>query len=70
LRALYFLLAAVLEKLEYLKIGLALVLIFVGAKMIAEPWLKISVELSLAIVIGMLLVTVLLSLLAKKEALR
>jgi len=60
----------VLEKLEYLKVGLALVLIFVGAKMIAEPWLKISVELSLGIVIGMLLVTVLLSLLAKKKALR
>jgi len=70
LRALYFLLAAVLEKLAYLKVGLALVLIFVGAKMIAEPWLKISVELSLGIVIGMLLVTVLLSLLAKKKALR
>jgi len=70
LRALYFLLAAVLEKLAYLKVGLALVLIFVGAKMIAEPWLKISVELSLAIVIGMLLLTVLLSLLAKKKALQ
>jgi len=70
LRALYFLLAAVLERLAYLKVGLALVLIFVGAKMIAEPWLKISVELSLGIVIGMLLVTVLLSLLAKKKALR
>jgi tellurite resistance protein TerC len=67
LRALYFLLAAVLEKLEYLKVGLALVLIFVGAKMIAEPWLKISVELSLAIVVGMLLLTVLFSLLAKKK---
>jgi len=67
LRALYFLLAAVLEKLEYLKIGLALVLIFVGAKMIAEPWLKISVELSLGIVVGMLLLTVFFSLLAKKK---
>jgi tellurite resistance protein TerC len=67
LRALYFLLAAVLEKLEYLKIGLALVLIFVGAKMIAEPWLKISVELSLGIVLGMLSLTVLFSLLAKKN---
>jgi tellurite resistance protein TerC len=67
LRALYFLLAAVLEKLQYLKIGLALVLIFVGAKMIAEPWLKISVELSLAIVLGMLSLTVLFSLLAKKN---
>jgi len=67
LRALYFLLAAVLEKLKYLKIGLALVLIFVGAKMIAEPWLKISVQLSLGIVIGMLLLTVLFSLPAMKN---
>jgi len=67
LRALYFLLAAVLEKLQYLKIGLALVLIFVGAKMIAEPWLKISVELSLGMVLGMLSLTVLFSLLAKKN---
>ncbi len=67
LRALYFLLAAVLEKLQYLKIGLAWGLIFVGAKMIAEPWLKISVELSLAIVLGMLSLTVLFSLLAKKN---
>jgi tellurite resistance protein TerC len=67
LRALYFLLAAVLEKLKYLRIGLALVLIFVGAKMIAEPWLKISVQLSLGIVIGMLLLTVLFSLPAKQN---
>jgi tellurite resistance protein TerC len=67
LRALYFLLAAVLEKLAYLKIGLALVLIFVGAKMIAEPWLNIPVELALGLVLGMLLLTVLFSLLAKKN---
>jgi len=67
LRALYFLLAAVLEKLAYLKIGLALVLIFVGAKMIVEPWLKISVELSLGIVVGMLLLTLLFSLRAQKK---
>ena len=67
LRALYFLLAAVLERLAYLKIGLALVLVFVGAKMMVEPWLKISVELSLGIVVGMLLLTVLFSLGAQKK---
>jgi tellurite resistance protein TerC len=67
LRALYFLLAAVLEKLKYLKIGLALVLIFVGAKMIVEPWLEISVQLSLGIVVGMLLLTILFSLPTKKN---
>src|SRR5207253_14881 len=63
LRSLYFLLAGVVERLEYLKIGLALVLIFVGTKMIVEPWLHISVGMSLAIVLGMLLVSVVVSLL-------
>jgi tellurite resistance protein TerC len=67
LRALYFLLAGVLEKLEYLKIGLALVLIFVGAKMIVEPWLHISVGISLAVVLGVLIVFSLVSLVVKKE---
>ena len=67
LRALYFLLAGVLEKLEYLKIGLALVLIFVGAKMIVEPWLHISVGISLAVVLGLLILFALVSLMVKKE---
>jgi TerC family integral membrane protein len=68
LRALYFLLAGVLDKLDYLKMGLALVLVFVGAKMIVEPWLHISVGVSLAIVLGMLMAAVLASLLRKKKS--
>jgi tellurite resistance protein TerC len=68
LRALYFLLAGVLDKLDYLKVGLALVLVFVGAKMIVEPWLHISVGVSLAIVLGMLMVAVLASLLRKRKS--
>jgi len=70
LRALYFLLAGVLDKFQYLKVGLALVLIFVGAKMIVEPWLHISVGVSLGIVLGMLAVAVLASWLvqSKKQA--
>jgi tellurite resistance protein TerC len=68
LRALYFLLAGVLEKFEYLKVGLALVLIFVGAKMIVEPWLHISVGVSLAVVMGMLVLSVLASLAIKNRA--
>ena len=67
LRALYFLLSGVLEKLKYLKVGLALVLIFVGAKMIAEPWLHISVGASLLVVLGMLLIAVVVSLLLEKK---
>jgi tellurite resistance protein TerC len=65
LRALYFLLAGVLDKFEFLKVGLALVLIFVGAKMIAEPWLHVSVGASLAAILGILMVAVLASLVAK-----
>jgi tellurite resistance protein TerC len=71
LRALYFLLSDILDYFRYLGIGLALVLVFIGGKMIAEPWWHCSVKLSLGIVAGILLVTVLLSLVAgpkKKEA--
>jgi len=68
LRALYFLLAGVLDKFEYLKVGLALVLIFVGAKMIVDPWLHISVGVSLVVVLGILSIAALISVLARKSA--
>lgn len=64
LRALYFLLADLLGYFRYLGIGLALVLLFIGAKMVAEPWWHISVSLSLGVVAAILLVTILISLLA------
>jgi tellurite resistance protein TerC len=71
LRALYFLLADVLDYFHYLGIGLALVLMFIGAKMVAEPWLHISVVLSLSVVGGILLLAMLISILTgppkKKE---
>lgn len=40
LRALYFLLAGVIERIRYLHIGLAAVLVFIGSKMLAEPFLE------------------------------
>jgi tellurite resistance protein TerC len=55
LRAMYFLLAGVLGRLRYLTTGLSFVLTFIGAKMIVEPWVHISVEVSLAVVAVMLL---------------
>ncbi len=64
LRAMYFLLAGVLGRLRYLTAGLSFVLTFIGAKMIAEPWVHISVELSLGIVGGMLSVALAASLLS------
>lgn len=63
LRALYFLLADVLEYFRYLGIGLALVLLFIGAKMVAEPWLHVSVGVSLGVVGGILSLAILISVL-------
>jgi len=64
LRAMYFLLAGVLGRLRYLAAGLSFVLVFIGAKMIVEPWVHISVEISLGVVAAMLLVALGASLLA------
>jgi tellurite resistance protein TerC len=62
LRALYFLLVGLLDYFRYLGIGLALILIFIGVKLIAEPWLHISVAYSLGVVGIILLLTIVLSL--------
>ncbi len=64
LRALYFLLADLLDYFRFLGIGLALVLMFIGAKMVAEPWWHLSVGVSLGMVAGILLIAVMISLLA------
>jgi len=56
LRAMYFLLAGALGRLRYLTAGLSFVLMFIGAKMMAEPWLHVSIEVSLSVVAGILLV--------------
>lgn len=72
LRALYFLLSGVLAKLRFLTAGLSAVLIFIGAKMLAEHWIEIPVHFSLAVVAGLLLIALLASWLlpvrAKREA--
>jgi tellurite resistance protein TerC len=62
LRALYFLLSDLLAFLRYLGIGLAMVLLFIGVKMVLDPWWHISVTLSLGVVGGILLLATLLSL--------
>src|SRR5215470_16354987 len=69
LRTLYFLLAGVLDRLTYIKYGLSIVLAFVGAKMLIEPWLHISVLGSLGAVAGVLAVATIASLLAKPKKL-
>ena len=62
LRALYFLLANVMDKFHYLKYGLAAVLTFVGIKMVIVDFYKIPVTVSLGVVAGILTLSVLASL--------
>src|SRR5215472_12258273 len=56
LRALYFLLAGIIDRLRFLDEGLAVVLVFIGGKMLAEHWVNIPVDVSLAVVGGVLLI--------------
>ena len=62
LRAMYFLLADMVERFHLLKYGLALVLVFVGGKMLAAPWFHMPLQWSLAIVGAVILLSVFLSL--------
>jgi predicted tellurium resistance membrane protein TerC len=61
LRALYFLLAGTLQYFQYLDEGLALTVMFIGAKMLAAPWVHISTEVSLAVVGGIIALSILIS---------
>lgn len=62
LRALYFVLADMADRFHLLKYGLALVLVFIGGKMLAAPWFHLPIQWSLAIVAGTILVSVVASL--------
>src|SRR5213080_1669350 len=63
LRALYFLLAGVIDRLRFLDEGLAVVLVFIGGKMIGEQWVHIPETVSLGVVGGVLLIALLASVL-------
>jgi tellurite resistance protein TerC len=62
LRSLFFVLAGMLNRFVYLKRGLAIVLGFVGAKLILLDTVKIPALVSLLVVVGVLAGSVLLSL--------
>jgi tellurite resistance protein TerC len=62
LRSMYFLLAAVIERFYLLKYGLALILSFIGVKMLGEKWFHIDILISLSVVIGTLAVSIAASL--------
>ncbi|MGH9930443.1 MAG: TerC family protein [Pyrinomonadaceae bacterium] len=69
LRSMYFLLAGVVEKFQYLRMGLAIVLTFIGVKMLIEAFhIVIPVWISLVVVATVLLASVGASILWPKEA--
>ncbi len=67
LRALYFALANIVEIFIYLKYGVAVILFYVGIKMIISDWYKIPTEISLGFIILSLTVSIILSLKMRKE---
>jgi tellurite resistance protein TerC len=54
LRSMYFALAGMMDKFHYLHYGLSLVLVFVGLKMIGQHYVDVPTEWALAIVLGVL----------------
>ncbi len=70
LRSLFFMLAGLVDRFRYLKVGLAAVLVFVGIKMLIMDWYKMPPAVSLAVILGMLGISIWYSLaVTKKEAL-
>jgi tellurite resistance protein TerC len=68
LRAMYFLLADMMHRFVYLKLGLALVLVWVGIKMGLHGFVKIPTTISLGVIILILAVAVIASFRATRNA--
>lgn len=67
LRSLYFALAGMLNLFRFLHIGLSLVLIFIGLKMVLSDIYKVPIEYALLIVLSILLTSISASLILKKK---
>ncbi len=68
LRALFFVLADLMTRFMYLKPGVAVILAFVGLKMVASYWIHLSIGLSLAVISSVLVLSVVLSIVKLKAA--
>ena len=75
LRSLYFVLAGALEYFRYLKVGLSLVLVFIGVKMLLDPhdspprWFQVDIPISVSLLVvgGIILISIVLSLTAGRR---
>jgi tellurite resistance protein TerC len=68
LRAFYTLLAGVLPLFRCLDSGIAAVLIFIGSKMLVDPWIHVPTYASLAVVAAILMIAVIASKIAERKA--
>lgn len=67
LRSLYFAFAGVVQLFRYLSYALSIVLIFIGVKMLIESWYKIPTSYSLTFVLGIIALSVILSILIPEK---
>lgn len=67
LRSLYFLLAGIIHRFVYLKTGLAIILAFVGVKMLIADFYHMPTLLSLLVIVGVLATSIIASLMATRR---
>lgn len=68
LRSLYFALAGMIEVFHLLHYGLSVILIFIGIKMMASQFVHIPIGIALGVVAGVLLISIMLSLVFPQKA--
>lgn len=68
LRALYFALAGIMQLFHYLHYGLSAILVFVGTKMLISEFYKVPIGIALAVIAGILLISVIASILRPRQA--
>ena len=68
LRSLYFLLAGIIDKFRFLQVGLAIVLVFVGTKMLIADMFRIPIGIALGVVAGILAMAIVMSLMFPADA--
>jgi tellurite resistance protein TerC len=68
LRALYFLLAGLLDRLRFLHVGLAAILGFVGLKMLSTKWIEVPIAVSLGFIVLVVLAATMASLMSTRTS--
>lgn len=67
LRSLFFVIHGGMQSIRYLKYGLGVILLFVSIKLLAHSYIEIPVLLSLVVIVGVLLITIVASVLKNKS---